>query len=245
MLPREELIDVLLNQEQELDAAADRLNQRRDRLDSAKPYTLLQQHCDAASVSPDLEKWFGAAAETTPAQPDDMNCLEFGGTRAARSGSIHVDAWQPARRPFQEILLELWLAGVDITWEIFYPETSFHKIPLPPYPFQGTSFWLAGEPEQKKDKIIQYKQTLTGADPLVREHVITGKPLIPGAVMIRFGLEAVRRAVKGPVTALRNVVFKSPGLVRDKMVLEVDVSVERRKFVLKLQGRALCEGEYA
>ncbi|EIE99140.1 polyketide synthase family protein [Saccharomonospora glauca K62] len=42
-----------------------------------------------------------------------------------------------------EALSRVWLAGVDVNWEVRYRETDWRRTGLPGYPFERDSFWLA------------------------------------------------------------------------------------------------------
>ncbi|NEP88106.1 MAG: SDR family NAD(P)-dependent oxidoreductase [Okeania sp. SIO2C2] len=60
---------------------------------------------------------------------------------------------------------QLWLAGVRVDWEGFYSHQKRYRIPLPTYPFERQSYWIADSrvPKQNvqpKPSIIQKKTDL-------------------------------------------------------------------------------------
>lgn len=50
-----------------------------------------------------------------------------------------------------DILLQLWVNGVDINWELLYDNGFPPKISLPPYPFQKKEYWINMNPENIAD----------------------------------------------------------------------------------------------
>ncbi len=89
-----------------------------------------------------------------------------------------------------------------------------------------------------------YQRTLSHQDSIIRNHIITGKPMLAGACMIEFGLDAIQKTINKPVKKLRNIVFKNPGLIEANVEIEVNINKNEKSFVLKTNTHELCEGEY-
>jgi acyl transferase domain-containing protein len=41
-----------------------------------------------------------------------------------------------------DLLVQLWLRGVNISWDLLYPHRPFQRIPLPTYPFERRRHWI-------------------------------------------------------------------------------------------------------
>ncbi|MCW2306578.1 non-ribosomal peptide synthetase [Rhodobium gokarnense] len=96
-------------------------------------------------------------------------------------------------------LLALWVGGFNVDWKKAWRGPEARRISLPGYPFAKTPYWVgtspankpaSPEPTQPKPNL---SQTLTGNESFLRDHVVTGKKLLPGVV----AFELVRRALEG------------------------------------------------
>jgi len=119
-------------------------------------------------------------------------------------------------------------------------------VSLPTYGFDRASFWLTKTDEATLvlPQEWHYRQTVSPQDAMIRNHIITGKPMLPGAGMIQFGLEALQQALNQPVNTLQNIVFKNPGIIETDTDIEVEIHPKENKFILKTDTQELCEGEY-
>ena len=84
-------------------------------------------------------------------------------------------------------LIRDWVAGKTISWDLFYPnmpQKHGKKISLPTYPFKREKHWL----KQNQEEICVAKP----ADLFVRDHVVSGEYIVPGAMQIEAGLEFIK-----------------------------------------------------
>jgi acyl transferase domain-containing protein/acyl carrier protein len=199
------------------------LNKRQNHLNADKPYQFITTHSQSISVIADLSAWFQQAMKTTvPNLHQDLT---------------YFSLTSKSDKDFKNTLLQLWLKGVDIKWALLYPEGTFNKLPLPTYCFDQASFWLRSENQLE---LIRRKQfTISPHDPMIRDHIITGKPMLPGACMIDFGLSTLNRSV-----TLHNIVIKNPAIIEAQINLEVEIYPQEKKFILKTETLELCEAEY-
>jgi len=89
-----------------------------------------------------------------------------------------------------------------------------------------------------------YRRRVSTQDAMIRNHIITGKPMLPGAGMIQFGLEALQQALNQPINTLQNIIFKNPGIIETDVDIEIEINPHTKKFILKTDTQELCEGEY-
>jgi acyl transferase domain-containing protein len=47
-------------------------------------------------------------------------------------------------------LAQLWVSGVDIDWQLLYPNQKPQRISLPTYPFARERYWIPTTDEQSK-----------------------------------------------------------------------------------------------
>jgi hypothetical protein len=312
VMPKETAIELFINQKPNLAAIAAQLNQRQAFLDANKSYEFIKKHSQTIDVVDDVTEWFNKAIANAPTYPNVANLI-FGQSSLLPDNSIQVSFDN-----LKKTLLQLWLEGVDIKWELMFPEGSFNKVPLPTYCFDLSSFWLKeNSPEfirrQKTKQVLEqlgegsmpfdtmmetlnsdnpeipankdivvpdnnsvqkeqnkgnlpinfnsenpvtatnptqnvelqsYLRVLSPFDSIIRDHIITGKPMLPGAGMIQFGLEALQQTLNQPVNTLQNIVFKNPGIIETDTDIKVEIYPKEKKFVLKTEAQELCQGEY-
>jgi acyl transferase domain-containing protein len=267
------VIDLLSQDAPDLDALAATLKSRQDAINPDNAYEWLRRRSQEVPILPNLVRWIKKARKSQVCLPvlKDAACVDLGRLseqtflEESRTSFV-LRIPEPPEPAFHKTVLQLWLHGVDIKWERIIPEGSFHKIPLPTYAFDRKSFWLtkreaaetplppASEAErahrmdsqlqQRDSQGLQYTRRVSLQESNLRHHIITGAPIIPGACLLEWGLEAVQRALQQPVNRLRNIIIKAPGIVEADLAVEIEVHPEAHRFVLKTATQELCEGEY-
>jgi FkbH-like protein len=138
-------------------------------------------------------------------------------------------------------LAELWVGGVDVRWEHLYHGQRRKRIPLPTYPFARERYWLpissqadwtAGRAalhpvldsncstlqEQCLDK------TWTPSDAFVRDHLVNGKPILPGAVLLEMARAAGDVSNReAAVTQLKRIVWQQSLTVTEPVRIEISL----------------------
>ncbi|NEW09013.1 SDR family NAD(P)-dependent oxidoreductase [Paenibacillus sp. SYP-B3998] len=147
-------------------------------------------------------------------------------------------------------LLDLWVTGLDVDWERLYTYSKPKRISLPTYPFARERYWLPEiEAEAEENSVAglkangylhpllhrntsnlegqRFSSTLTGNEFFLRDHVVMGEKILPGAAyleMIRAAIhESVPRAEES-VIKLKNIVWSRPIDVNGKSQ-DVHISV--------------------
>jgi len=147
---------------------------------------------------------------------------------AARPGGAAADL---------ERLAALWTAGEAVEWSDLYApgDRDGIRVSLPAYPFERARHWLArrgasaGRPAGAATTApAAPRLSLPGAAPVLRDHVIDGQPILPGAAQLDFVLGAL--GVPGELT---DVAFVAPvvadaGGVALDLIAEADGAYELR-----------------
>ncbi|QAT84741.1 polyketide synthase [Corallococcus coralloides] len=201
-----------------------------------EPHPLLESF----AWQPDGAGWLQAALEAPPVPaPSGPHVIEEAALDAAEATDLG--------ELFDRTVLSLWEQGVSITWERLHPAGSYARAPLPPYPFEGEAFWIrdrdASAPPSSTASAPAARLSLSPEDPILRDHVVGGHRLIPGALMMGLSLRAARDAGLGERASLRNVVFHTPGRVSRPVELraELDGDVSR----VSADGVGLSQAEVA
>ncbi|WP_055419932.1 SDR family NAD(P)-dependent oxidoreductase [Streptomyces pactum] len=121
---------------------------------------------------------------------------------------------EPARR---------WLDGADVDWAAWHagrPGPAPRRVRAPRYPFAAERYWIPLDPDlgtpaphplvdanESTVTEVRFRKTLRAHDPLLRDHVIEGRPLLAGAATLEFVRAAAALAEPGTRHALREVVW--------------------------------------
>ncbi|MFI5685501.1 SDR family NAD(P)-dependent oxidoreductase [Streptomyces sp. NPDC051636] len=121
---------------------------------------------------------------------------------------------EPARR---------WLGGADVDWAAWHadrPGPLPRRVRAPLYPFAAERYWIPLNPDlgsaaphplvdanESTVREVRFRKTLHAHDPLLRDHVIEGRPLLAGAAILEFVRAAAALAEPGVRHALRDVVW--------------------------------------
>ncbi|KAK1177053.1 SDR family NAD(P)-dependent oxidoreductase [Streptomyces sp. NBS 14/10] len=121
---------------------------------------------------------------------------------------------EPARR---------WLGGADVDWAAWHagrPGPAPRRVRAPRYPFAAERYWIPLDPDlgtaaphplvdanESTVAEVRFRKTLRAHDPLLRDHVIEGRPLLAGAATLEFVRAAAALAEPGTRHALREVVW--------------------------------------
>ena len=183
-----------------------------------------------------------------------------------------------AERDYPKIA-QLWVLGIPVAWESLTPEAgpAVRRISLPTYPFARERHWIsdriAAVPRRgagielhplidSNESTLEeqcYRKEFTGNEFLVKDHIIGGKQVLPGAVYLEMarlaGELAMRRAHK--VKRITNTVWIRPvtleegsreiyiGLYpeRDNVAYEISSSYGDGERIIHAQGRIIYGNE--
>ncbi|WP_437923085.1 SDR family NAD(P)-dependent oxidoreductase [Sorangium sp. So ce291] len=99
-------------------------------------------------------------------------------------------------------------------------------------------------PFTSEERASRVERALTSTDRLVADHVISGRAIVPGALLIEMALEASQRRHARPATFLKDVVFQRAVPVGSSVDLTFEIDPERGRFSGKHAGHSVCRGAY-
>lgn len=129
-----------------------------------------------------------------------------------------------------ESICKLWTDGYNVNWSMLYEENTPKRISLPTYPFEKVRFWVENNKNGNQCKgilpfvdknesnlqYVVYGKEINPNFPCIKEHVVLGKNILPGAAFLEMALEGIKLADNGRRDfKLQGVVFKSPFIVED------------------------------
>ncbi len=115
-------------------------------------------------------------------------------------------------------MAEFWVSGGNLSWEDFRTGRKPAKITLPTYPFLKNRLWVSNKAQSKStaDKAplfdfsageCRFYKTLSDSEYYVKDHVVHGNMVLPGAAIIEAAREAGERLYGKSVIKLSQVVW--------------------------------------
>ncbi|MEK8018544.1 MAG: beta-ketoacyl synthase N-terminal-like domain-containing protein, partial [Candidatus Parabeggiatoa sp.] len=133
-------------------------------------------------------------------------------------------------------LAQLWVSGVDIDWQLLYPNQKPQRISLPTYPFATERYWIpandinvSGSGEKghvaKLHPLLEsntstfrsqnFTTKLTGKEFYLTDHVVGSQKTLPGVAYLEMARAAGELAGTQSVKRLTNIVWARPITVSD------------------------------
>ena len=126
-------------------------------------------------------------------------------------------------------IAQLWVSGVKVDWGILHKGQSVRRLSLPTYPFARDSHWFkkAKKSQQTTKEIeidrvqfdqkqFEFNQTLYREDKLINDHIIDGRPLLPGVGYLEFVMKSAENAIAQEYMTLEQVIWLKPLVVNNK-----------------------------
>ncbi|XYH98675.1 SDR family NAD(P)-dependent oxidoreductase [Sorangium sp. So ce1128] len=171
-----------------------------------------------------------AGAAAPPAQPSagrSRAAQEQGRRLLAELAEPGLEASQ--RRARLEQLAELYAQGQDLEWSALHEGEDHRRLPAPTYPFAGERYWFASADGGARPRVParrarlhplidentstfeeqRFTTELSAGDPHVRDHVVEGRPVLPGVIALEVARAAGELSAGRRVEALRDVVWSS------------------------------------
>ncbi len=158
-----------------------------------------------------------------------FECLLQRETRGNALSSQHRK--KPQREALLSALGRLYINGYPVPWEKIHPPRSARYIPLPAYPWQRESMFLETE-ASREDRLGHSGHALLGVRlksprpaweielnsmyaPYLKDHVVLGSVLFPGAGYVEVGLALDRERRDESHTVIESLAFYSPLTVNE------------------------------
>ncbi|MGY0654664.1 polyketide synthase PksL [Bacillus subtilis] len=141
-------------------------------------------------------------------------------------------------------IAEQWANGSGVDWKQLYEGNKPKRISLPTYPFERVRYWVP-KAEKKTDRSkqerhilhpllhqnvsdisgVRFRSAFTGREFFLKDHVIKGEHVLPGAALLEMVRAAVERAAADQFPTgfrLRNIVWVRPFAVTEQQK-DIDV----------------------
>ena len=193
--------------------------------------------------------------------------------------ALTINAW--LKKGKYGKLLDLWVKGLDVDWSALYQRNP-GRISLPAYPFAKDRYWVTkadvsldktGSAESEKAARLhpllhantstftaqRFTSVFSGREPFFADHIVNGKPVLPGAAALEMARAAVTLAAEGlpggkagvrlkqivwlrPVTALSEGVTLHVKLQPEKNGdIAFEAYAEGEEPLVFFQGKAVLE----
>lgn len=138
-----------------------------------------------------------------------------------------------------EEVADAYRAGQPIEWDDLFVGERCRRVPMPTYPFARERYWIPdvstpsstvrdekprrGAPQPvapraalAEGREVVVRRTLLPDEPIVRDHVVMGKPLLPAAGHLGLLHEALRDFAGGEPVSLSRTLFLRPLFVEER-----------------------------
>ncbi|MES9524655.1 SDR family NAD(P)-dependent oxidoreductase [Streptomyces capoamus] len=157
------------------------------------------------------------------------------------------------RRAKYDLVLELWTQGLDVDWAALYESGTPRRAALPTYPFARERHWIDQAPAAVSGPYAaplhplaqrntsdfgaqRYSARLTGDEFFLADHVVRGRPVLPGVAVLELARAAVELTVPDRVTALTDVVWLRPFVPAPGLDLSVVLVPGQERIAFEVQG---------
>ena len=159
-------------------------------------------------------------------------------------------------------LAQLWLLGVDIDWRLLHrkvdgSQPSRRRVSLPTYPFARIRHWLpqsgavqhqfrkdlhplvqgidVRQTFQKNGRIVFHK-TLHATDPLIKDHVVLHRAILPGVGYVEMAHAALSQIYDGNQFHLERIVLLRPLVVTRETRVQIVIAEENGLTRFEIQS---------
>jgi len=153
-------------------------------------------------------------------------------------------------------LAQLWVAGIDIDWQLLYSNHKPQRLSLPTYPFARERYWVSLTSPQKWassgkmpslhplcDRIVPklslnqgvvFQKTLNKTDWIVKDHQVRHQPILPGVGYLEMAYVAGTIVTENTSLKLTRVIWRQPLVVLDESK-EVQIVIQENSEQLTYQ----------
>ncbi|KAF9370098.1 hypothetical protein CPC16_003967, partial [Podila verticillata] len=141
-------------------------------------------------------------------------------------------------------LAQLWVQGLEVEWGHLYGQTKPQRMSLPTYPFAKEQYWVSqtmvqGGSERQLHPLVhrntsdlneqRFSTTLTGEEFFLRDHIVRGERVLPGAAQLEWVRVAVALARGDEVrqaVALEEVTWLRPLVVAQPQEVHIGLEMQ-------------------
>ncbi|WP_440119135.1 type I polyketide synthase [Paenibacillus sp. QZ-Y1] len=259
LLP-EMVVQLVLDFNADYKAAAQSMNLKQQQMHMDKHDNLLRARNDNMQEIGSAEQWL---CQTQKSQVDlekissDIKIIDIGAFQCESPDTLKIALKEDeAGDDVWNILGQLWLHGVNVRWDLWFPAGTFNKLALPTQRFESVLHRLHDNttvnqsvmdvhklPSAQGEGLdpalhpmigwntstldeFKYQTLFTGKEFFLNDHVVDGKRTLPGVAYLEMALAAAENAGIQEVTGFGEVVWSRPLTVMEHPV-EVNISLFR------------------
>ncbi|MCW5584465.1 MAG: type I polyketide synthase, partial [Gammaproteobacteria bacterium] len=167
-----------------------------------------------------------------------------------------IETWIERRKYTK--LLELWVRGLNVDWEMIYrdiaPEKKPRKISAPTYPFARERYWISAHSESLSKLNLKtvlhpllhentstlseqrFCSTFTGDEFFLKDHMLKSHKILPGVTYLEMVNQAIHEAFddfdsSSQAIQIKNVVWARPILVDENTIVSISLYPEKNNSI--------------
>lgn len=139
-------------------------------------------------------------------------------------------------------LARLWVAGIEIDWNLLYPDIQPHRVSLPGYPFVPERHWIEQSTAQKTESLKtarlhpliaqntstlseqKYSTFFSGEEFYLKDHLVCDQKILPAVAYIEMAIAAAKLSGDLPIQKIRQLCWFQPVVAGEKQV-EVSIAL--------------------
>lgn len=236
MLSKQDALELIMHTNLNAERIAHSLSQQPNQINKQHDYSILYAHNHTLTEIDHPSDWLSHLVYTEDESSALVEELFADHMITNKQCVIHLNG------SYTEQLLQLWLHGIDIRWDVFYKNQSYTKVSLPLYAFQRTTFRLQANTKTKQKSIqneiashpmvqqnqstadrIAFQSTFTGEEFFLWDHRVQGVAVLPGVAYLEMAVVALQKA-SGMLTkvqtgfVLNHVTWTQPIYVTDQPI---------------------------
>ncbi len=248
VVTKRELVQLLLGDRSNKSTFYHEINERQHKLDPVKPYQILKACNTAIREIDDFQHWCESWLKGNPSIQgfEESNSCFFGRmTKEQNVISINPNT-SSYQQSVERTLVDLWKNGAEIDWRKVTPVSKSKKVPLPTYQFEKHRLDFLGRPAftngpsedsaktptsapaptiaiaAHENHANRYVATLKFEDWFVRDHVIDGKTVLPGAVSVEMLFTAFKKHSGRLPDIIESITWYKPVFFDADRTLNID-----------------------
>jgi len=154
-----------------------------------------------------------------------------------------------------EALAKLWVCGIAVDWTRLYDGRRMSRMTLPTYPFAKDKYWMEAEPNRNRPQAgamkphplldynsstlreTSYTALLDASGYYFKDHLVGGRPILPGAVYAELAKAAGELAGEGRVSRIENMVWVRPVIgANEPQMMKVALQPEGDQVAFSITG---------
>ncbi len=153
-----------------------------------------------------------------------------------------------------ELNARRWISGEQVDFGVFYENMDIKKISLPTYPFEKISCWFQSVKEPKNQNVsaqispildqnisnfseVRFAKTLSREDFYVRDHIVNGQMVLPGAAYVEMVYEAYSQASEGKLPlSVSDIYWMKPVIVEEEHEIRIRFGKQNEAVKYEVYG---------